>query len=416
MNEPWIEKIRQQMAHHEGDVPQGLFDDIQAEMVRRQQASTDAQHRRALVIPMWVKRLGLSAVAAAAVSLLVVMLMGRSAQQPSPMAQAPLAPAPTSAPAQPSSTASQALEAKAERLVNAVKQWMAPSTMVKTSEAMLAICDGAAANPDLREVPPTPTCTAAPSEPTSSTAEPTSTPRKATPKSLYGSLDASPAHSAHGTLTLGASMQNYGSGPGRGGGEVMGFKGDMANEPVLGDANMLGGIDKAALHLPNATQRTHHRQPVKGGLSLRYQLSDRWSVQTGLNYSYHSSEFEQATQHIDQQLHFLGIPLAAGYSLWQSDHLNVYLTAGGEVEKLVKGKRNIDLGGQQHTEKVKMNRPQVSATLSAGVEYKFTPSLSVYVEPGGAYHFDNGSGISTIYNDRPWAFNLGLGLRFDLNK
>ena len=37
-------------------------------------------------------------------------------------------------------------------------------------------------------------------------------------------------------------------------------------------------------------QHIHHRQPIRFGLSLRYQLDDRWSVESGLSYTRLSSD------------------------------------------------------------------------------------------------------------------------------
>ena len=162
--------------------------------------------------------------------------------------------------------------------------------------------------------------------------------------------------------------------------------------------------------------RTHHKLPVKGGLSLRYSLDDRWSVQTGVNYSYHSSEIEMGGEDIDQQLHFIGVPVAVGYNVWGNRHVNVYLTAGGEVEKLVKGRRTVSYTGQQRNEDVKISRPQLSVQMSAGAEYRATRAVSLYIEPGVSYHFDNGSGVSTIYSDKPFEFGLSMGVRVDINR
>ena len=70
--------------------------------------------------------------------------------------------------------------------------------------------------------------------------------------------------------------------------------------------------------------RTHHELPVKGGLSLRYSLDDRWSVQTGVNYSYHSSEIEMGGEDIDQQLHFIGELLAQVAQLAVDGHSHAH--------------------------------------------------------------------------------------------
>ena len=48
--------------------------------------------------------------------------------------------------------------------------------------------------------------------------------------------------------------------------------------------------------------------------------------------------------------------------------------------------------------------------------FAVTKLLSIYAEPGVAYYFDNKSSLRTIYQEKPFNFNLNLGLRFNLGK
>ena len=59
---------------------------------------------------------------------------------------------------------------------------------------------------------------------------------------------------------------------------------------------------------------------------------------------------------------------------------------------------------------------QISIGGSAGVQFSITKLLSVYAEPGVAYYFDNKSSLLTIYQEKPFNFNLNMGLRFNLGK
>ena len=53
-------------------------------------------------------------------------------------------------------------------------------------------------------------------------------------------------------------------------------------------------------------------------------------------------------------------------------------------------------------------------TGAIGGAYHFTPSLSVYVEPGVSYYFDNHSNVMNVYKDRPTSFSLNVGLRITI--
>ena len=47
-------------------------------------------------------------------------------------------------------------------------------------------------------------------------------------------------------------------------------------------------------------------------------------------------------------------------------------------------------------------------------QYDFSKLVGVYLEPGVSYYFDNGSDVRTIYKDKPFNFNLNLGVRFTI--
>lgn len=159
-------------------------------------------------------------------------------------------------------------------------------------------------------------------------------------------------------------------------------------------------------------RKAHHAQPVKVGVSLGYRLSSRWAVNTGVTYSYLSSNFAEDKHVVERQkLHYVGVPLTASYSFLLTRHAEVYVTAGGEVEKLVKGSREMDnFEPDNLTEK----RPQWSVKAAVGGAYHFTPSLSVYAEPGMTHFFDNHSSVVNVYKDRPTSFSLNIGLRFNI--
>ena len=173
----------------------------------------------------------------------------------------------------------------------------------------------------------------------------------------------------------------------------------------------------ASMYTKNVTttQQVHHHQPIHYGLSLRYRLSKRWGLETGLTYSLLTSDITTSeesyiTQQSTQRLNYIGIPLKAEYLIWGSRHFDVYASAGMMVEKMVKGSlENNDKGTK---ESLSIRPLQFSVSSGLGAEYKYNDLLSIFVEPGVGYYFDNGSSVSTFYQDKPLSFNLNLGLRF----
>lgn len=170
--------------------------------------------------------------------------------------------------------------------------------------------------------------------------------------------------------------------------------------------------------------RTKHHQPIKLGVSIRYNINNRWSLQTGLNYSRLTSNFsyeKRGTEYaVEQKLQYVGIPVNASYSFIKTKRFNVYATAGAEIEKLVKGEANLSAEAMSqitptHTT-IKEGRPVFSTALSIGGELRISKDVSAYIEPGISHHFNNGSNVENIYKDKPTNFNLNMGVRINLNK
>ena len=162
------------------------------------------------------------------------------------------------------------------------------------------------------------------------------------------------------------------------------------------------------------SESIHHHQPIRFGLSLRYRLNERWGLESGLTYTRLSADITntvdgQATA-TEQSLNYIGIPLNVSYLVWGNRHFNLYLSAGGLVEKMVKGSRTT----YDETNSVNIHPLQVSVNGAAGAEFKFCNDFSLYLEPALNYYFDNGSSIPTLYQEKPLNFNLNVGIRFNL--
>lgn len=145
----------------------------------------------------------------------------------------------------------------------------------------------------------------------------------------------------------------------------------------------------------------HHYQPMRFGLSLRYRITDRWSIESGLSYTRLSSDISTTVDGVttvtEKHLNYIGLPLNISYDLWKSNHFGLYVTAGGTIEK------SLDTSPWQF-----------SLNGAVGAEYKLTDFFSLYAEPGLGYYFKDGSTTPTIYQDRPLNINLSFGLRFNL--
>lgn len=170
------------------------------------------------------------------------------------------------------------------------------------------------------------------------------------------------------------------------------------------------------------TSEMRHRMPVRAGLSVRYSLTERLSVESGLTYTMLSSDFDSGDDgkqyKMNQKLRYIGIPLNLNYSFIKKDRYEVYLTGGGMAEKCLGGKRETTYvmdGNALSTESefLKVKPLQYSVNAGAGLQANISKLLGVYVEPVASYYFNNGSDVESLYSEKPLNFNLKLGLRLN---
>ena len=148
-----------------------------------------------------------------------------------------------------------------------------------------------------------------------------------------------------------------------------------------------------------------HDLPVGLGIALNFPLTDRFSVETGLNYTYlHSTENDHGSIS-DQRLHFAGIPVRAEYSLIRRRAFSLYAGAGTSLEKCLKA----SIGGRTYSER----RLQWSGEAFAGAEYTMWKNTSLYLQPTVSYWFTD-TDLITYRTENPLVFSISAGIRLHL--
>ena len=190
-----------------------------------------------------------------------------------------------------------------------------------------------------------------------------------------------------------------------------------ADSPLLG------------IGLMNRGEEVHseykHHLPLRFGLNVAFYLSPRLAVESGLSYTRLTSDHTDGSYHsyhtTTQKIDYLGIPLKLKYQFLSLNRIALYASAGAMAEQCISGKATTQYVIQQkaqQTEKQNLtSRPlQLSAQAALGVEYHFIDRFSLFAEPGVGYYFDDRSSLETIYQKRPFNFNLNLGIRFKPGK
>ena len=165
--------------------------------------------------------------------------------------------------------------------------------------------------------------------------------------------------------------------------------------------------------------------PVSFGLGVRFDLTPRWSVSTGVRYSLLERKFygtytlvdedgniaKSESSDIRNSQHYFGIPVNVAFNIINKDYLRFYAYAGGAVEKCLADKYNVLSSNTIHVENVK--GAQLSVNVGAGVEFLAGKHLGIYLDPSLRYYFNNGQPTS-IRTVRPLMLGFEAGLRFRL--
>lgn len=447
-DQKWIEDIRRQAGSYKRKAPEGLLDDIKREMSQRG-VMPPKQRRQPRLAIVWTRRISVAAAIALAVVMVVRNVPGDGSQSIVADSNRTGAetqtkqPANGSLPAGNGATSGEGLSGEGigqivEHIINKAKD---------EGNLFLARLTGNG------QVTPVGTELVADNMSTDGSNEPemlSAAPNNVQSESVdeHRSIANEPQHSAqrqnkmarnwYGKQTnMGLSTNersnnfsiamNY-SGMGSSS-STSGFGFNSLNSMSMPIKNDMPEGDYVALAkgVSETTTTAHHDMPVKLGISLRYNVGKRLSFQTGLNYSYLSSDITRENNMEEyssrQKLHYLSVPVTASYSVWQNKNFNVYLSAGAEAGKLVKGKADVEhvvYNGNgdvtNSSENISEHRLQYSVSGAAGIEYKAGNRINFYAEPGVTRYFNNHSSVVNIYKDKQTQFTINVGLRINLNK
>ena len=168
------------------------------------------------------------------------------------------------------------------------------------------------------------------------------------------------------------------------------------------------------------TEKSRHYMPLVIGLSVNKSLTSRWSIETGLRYTFLRSDFlsesELMNKETIQRIHYIGVPLKINYRIFTYKGLSLYGQGGGALDIPVYGTQSIwehsPKSGSASTDVFHIHAPlQWSVEGGLGIQYHFTLSFSIYVEPSFRYYFNTGSDIKTIRQSKPFEFTIPIGLR-----
>lgn len=171
----------------------------------------------------------------------------------------------------------------------------------------------------------------------------------------------------------------------------------------------------------------NHMQPISFGVLTSFSLSPKLQIETGLIYTYLSSETKNSSNDFNNservQFHYLGVPLNLNYTLASFNKLDVFATAGGMIEKDVNGKiKNSDEKKSpslnsgytsNSSSKIKQKNPQLSVTGGVGITYPIYDKAQVFGKVGGRYYFNANNEYKTYYSDQKLGLDIQLGIKLN---
>lgn len=175
-----------------------------------------------------------------------------------------------------------------------------------------------------------------------------------------------------------------------------------------GQAHSMRRISRNGKQLKS--QDMEHYMPVSYGVSARFPLTERLSLNTGVNYTLYRSKristyTDGSTETEKQNAHYLGIPLRLDWMVVNRKHFGMYLGVGTQLDRCVYAKVG--------NERLYDSSFLWSLNGVLGMQYNITDRISLYFEPEITGNLGYPQ-IRTYRDDAEIMLTARFGLRFNL--
>lgn len=194
---------------------------------------------------------------------------------------------------------------------------------------------------------------------------------------------------------------------------------DPSNQFFKGIAAKTGQVAAGAPIIVEQISQTRYIIPITATAAISYRISERFSIGTGLSYTYLQSKYRGTINFtpytIRQGLHYVGIPVNLYFNIAQTPNMNFYVNGGGTVEKGVRAVYNMKSKSGNSTVTSSIKGLQFSVTAGAGAEYRLgkQKDVGIYFEPNAVYYI-NSKFPASVRTDHPLHFDVEVGVRIHL--
>ena len=155
--------------------------------------------------------------------------------------------------------------------------------------------------------------------------------------------------------------------------------------------------------------------PFTAGIGVRFYVTPRLSIGTGLDYTLLSRTFAGSYADVPGSVHhtlqYLGIPIQVYYDIISSGRIKFYVYGGGEAEYCLSNTYKL-FGTPDIVRSYRVDELQFSVGAGLGVEFMLSNHLGLYLDPGFNYYFPCNQPRS-IRTEKPLMLNFDVGLRFN---
>ena len=204
--------------------------------------------------------------------------------------------------------------------------------------------------------------------------------------------------------------------------DATGSSSRIAKAPVIGDGILAGQATTGVAEKSVSA----YGIPLSLGIGAQISLTDRWSVGSGINWALLSRSFtgiytetdgrivtKSINANINNEIHYIGIPLNFYYNVLTNRNLKFYAWGGGMAEKGLVNKYRIHSEPEDIFYSERVKGIQWSAGLGLGLEFTLNDYLGLYIDPSARYYFDCDQPAS-VRTQKPYMLNFEVGLRFNL--
>ena len=187
---------------------------------------------------------------------------------------------------------------------------------------------------------------------------------------------------------------------------IIKIKDKVYGEMSAGPIGPGGNVNNPNLSIDGRT----HYMPLRAGLSFRVLFTERWSLTTGLDYSWYASKSEYSLSGIHKQnAHYLGIPLRADFTIARNRWLDVYVGAGASADFCI--------AAFEDGKRIAKDGIGFSLIGVGGVQFNITDNLGIFFDPTVSWNIpSNNRVLDTYKTEHPFMFTVSTGLRVTVQK